>query len=63
MLRSLVTIICPPSWDVGEWVVAWVRLHGHQIRFKNPEKGGKKKEARKGRNADWKRKETTNEEK
>jgi hypothetical protein len=34
-----------------------------KIRFKNPEKGRKKKEARKYRNADWKRKETTNEEK
>jgi len=34
-----------------------------KIRFKNPEKGEEKNEARKGRNADWKRKETTNEEK
>jgi hypothetical protein len=61
LLQSLVTVICPRSWDVGERVVAWVRLHGHQIRFKNPEKG-QKREARKDRNAGWKRKETTNEE-
>jgi hypothetical protein len=47
LLHSLVTIICPRSWDVSERLVAWVRLHGHEIRLKNPEKGGKKRKQEK----------------
>jgi hypothetical protein len=48
----------PSFCSTGERVLAWVRLHGDQIRFKNPEKG--KKKARKGKNTDRKWKETTN---
>ena len=45
----------PSFWNIGERVLAWVRLHGDQILFKNPE-NEKKKETRKDRNTEWKRK-------